>query len=482
MSGPDRIVVGAGHNGLVHALYRAQQGERVLVLEQHEAPGGLARRHEIAALDGMETHVADGVLNDTWLFSSVVERELGLAEFGLERIEDADAGVQVVPVEGEAFRLRTPDSLTELVGSFRTYLRGVAERCPPALQPDSFGDLASLLRAGMRLRGLGRASMLELLRVAPMSVADLLREHTDDDALAEALALPGLVASFAGPWTAGTALNLLFTEALRERPVAGGTGKLIEVLVSACQARGVELRCGVAVTDIRIEGGAVTGVETQDGEFIACDQVASAADPKTTLLELVQPEQLPIALEEEVANIRTRGTLARVNVVLKGGLAMAQQQPELRLTTGSLDGLERVFDAVKYGQLPEQPVLDVRIVTGDTNDVSYAIDVAYCPHRADDQALEEVVCGRMSLHEPNVLDRIVACEFMTPAAIEARYGVSGGQPLHAEPALDQFGAMRPSIHTARYRTPIAGLTLCGSSQHPMGGITGLPGRNAARHG
>jgi phytoene dehydrogenase-like protein len=81
---------------------------------------------------------------------------------------------------------------------------------------------------------------------------------------------------------------------------------------------------------------------------------------------------------------------------------------------------------------------------------------------------------------PGIGSRVTARQVLTPADLEAEYGLTGGHPLHAEPALDSFFLWRPLLGWARYRMPVEGLYLAGSGAHPGGGVTGVPGRNAAR--
>ena len=104
----------------------------------------------------------------------------------------------------------------------------------------------------------------------------------------------------------------------------------------------------------------------------------------------------------------------------------------------------------------------------------------FVPHAVDRQELLKAVVQTLAPYAPDLADTIVGHQVLTPADLEAEYGLSGGHLLHGEAALDQLFAFRPLIGWAQHRTPLERLYLCGSGTHPGGGITGGSGANASR--
>ncbi|MCG6872111.1 MAG: NAD(P)/FAD-dependent oxidoreductase [Gammaproteobacteria bacterium] len=483
----DAIVIGAGHNGLVCAARLARAGRRVLVLERRDRAGGLCGLDEFHP--GFS---APGPLQDTSGFSPRVASELGLQQHGLAWA--AHRPVRVLRPDGSEFGMAGRDLVTEdardieALAAWRKFVAGVAPllrdfagRVPPKLHPQNAAELRGLLRPALRLRLLGKRRMVELLRVAPMAAADWLREYFPDESLAEALLGPVLLGTFAGPGSAGSAFHLLLRESLRGREIDGGTPALNEALLAACTAAGVEIRLGQAVEEICTHQRRATGVRSADGVTEAAVVVA-ACDPKTAMLELVDPAQLDVRVDRQFRNLRTRGTAAILNLAMRG----APDFERALFTTGGLDQLERAFDAVKYGEYSAKPFLEASSFTGarfapaDQHVVS--VRIAYCceePTGSHRNRLGERVLERINDRLPGFRDRVIARELLTPADIERRYGNHGGQIAHLEPALDQIGSMRPSISSARYATPVDGLYLASGGCHPIGGISGLPGLLAA---
>jgi phytoene dehydrogenase-like protein len=496
----DVIVIGAGHNGLTCAAYLAKAGKKVLVLERRDHTGGLcAAAPFTAGKAGMFD--MPGIHHETHTLSAIVVEDLDLAEHGLKR--DRNEAILVVEPDGRSYQL-VGDQLEggealsvgygpwrSFVSSLAPYLKQITERAAPALHPESAADYLKLGLSGLRLRKLGSERMIDLMRVAPMSVMDWMDEYFDDRGVAEAIAAPALVGNFHGPWSAGTAFNLLLTEALRLGSVVGGPPAISHALEQACLQFGAEVHTGRPVAHIVVTDGVATGVELESGELIDADCIASACDPRTTLLDMIEPGALPLKVEQEFGNVRCRGTLSKVHIGLSGAFQIGDDTPSrVRLTTGGLENLERAFDAVKYGEMSEHPFLDIKVLRHpDTKRDSCALSVlvAYTPHDlnggwtdAARQTLLDRVIAQIEPHALGLRARITGTEVLTPTDLESRFGVCEGQILHAEPALDQMLAMRPTINSSRHATPVSGLYLCGSGAAPLGGVTGLPGMLAAK--
>lgn len=510
----DVVVVGAGHNGLVCAGYLAKHGLRVLVVERRERPGGAVDTAEIAP--GFRAPVAAHTVGR--LRRSVV-RDLALERHGLRLIEPAarafvpgpdgravtlwaDPGRTArelaawSPTDGEAWPRF--DRKVRALGSLMAHLHAVT---PPDLSAPSLRDALSGLRLGRAVRRLGGpANVREALRVLPMAAADFVADHLETDVLRAAVAARAVQYTAMGPWSAGTTLVMLSDSAARGSGAAGqattavgGPGALAGALVEAARALAAEVRLGVEVAAIRERRGAVTGVTLSTGEEVDATVVASGADPKTALLELVDPVALGPTLSWEVQNLRTPGTVAKVNLALDGlpRFAAADGDEErLRgriLLGGGIDDLERAYDSWKYGEVSVAPYLEATIPT--LADPSLAPEgghvmsvlAQWVPSgEVDGDQVGDLVLKRLEGAAPGITGLVRERRVLLPADLEREYGLAGGHPMHLEPGLDHFFAWRPLLGYARYRMPLRGLYLCGSGAHPGGGVTGAPGANAAR--
>ncbi len=509
MARHDVIVIGAGINGLTAACILARAGRRVLVLERRAIAGGLAGAEEFHP-----GYRSAGVLHDTAQIRLGAVEALRLLEHGLDLtlpdpvlFPEADDRGLVISSDDDATAGeigRRSDRDARRWHEFRGFMARVRKVVEPLLNdapPDvaalgslNSGSIGTLLKSAMSFRRLGDHEMTEMLRVPPMCVADWLNEWFETDLLKAGLAHGALVGLWAGPWSPGTASNLLLAECTTTQSVRGGAGALAFSLERAARHYGVEVRTGADVASIRVTGGVANGVTLTTGEEIDGGIVASSCDPRTTFLRLLPPATLPVRFEHRVSLIRARGTTAKVNLALRGRLEFVSRPGERiarARTATTLDNLERAFDPVKYGQMPERPALDIYVPTvarpdgaPDGCDVVSML-VHFAPHdlsggwtEARREELGDAAVAELERVAPGVGSAIVAREVLTPADLEQRYGLWGGHVHHAEHALDQL-VIRPTIETMRYATPVRSLFLCGSGSHPGGGVTCAPGALAA---
>jgi len=504
----DAIVVGAGQNGLAAAVRLATRRRRVLVLERRDQVGGLCTREEFHP--GFSV---PGVLHDDGRVHPATVAALGLSRQGLELrsapplllAEPGGAGVVLDPDPARAaaaIEQRSPRDAAAYL-ALHAFLRRLAPLVgrmmstpPPPIAPVGAAEWWDVVRQGLGLWKLGRADTLELLRIAPMCVADFLNERFESPLLVEGLAAPAVTGTWAGPWSAGTTTNLLLAACAPGRRVAGGPPALIAALAAAAQTAGVELRTGSDVARIEVDGNSTRGVTLASGETLAAPVVLATCDPRRTFLDLVAPGTLPLAFEEEVGRIRSRGTSAQLRLALSGPLELAghpgESHEEIRLGGGHVDDLERAFDAIKYRRFSERPHLEIRVPSLSDPSLAPAggavvsILASFAPSQleggwtaASRRAFTEAALSRLEAAAPGTRSRIVAQELLTPDDIAARFGVTGGQIHHVEPALDQLFVLRPSASTARFSTPVAGLFLGGSGSHGGGGVTATAGLLAA---
>lgn len=502
------IVIGAGQNGLAAAIRLAAAGRKVVVLERRDAVGGLC-----GAVEFHPGYRVPGILHDEGLVAPQTAAQLGLESHGL-RFRDAPP-VYLAEADGPGIMLhRDAEAAAQELSArsardaeayrrYRAFLEklrplfaALMGSAPPPLSPSGAGDFWEIVKKGLKIWRLGRRDTLELMRVAPMCVADFLNEQFETPLLVEGLAAPAVIGTWAGPWSAGTNTNLLLAEAGAGRQLVGGPAALIAALESAARAAGAEIRTGAEVARIRLEHGRAVGVTLAAGEELDAAIVVATCDPKRTFLELIAPGTLPIRIEDEYRRIRMRGSAAKVHLALSGPLELparaGQAFEHIRIGGGHIDDLERAFDPLKYRELASQPHLEIRVPTVAEPGLAPAgghvvsILASYVAHdvqggwtqerRAE---LLESVLRVLERHAPAVRARLVGQELLTPADLAERYAVTGGQLHHGEPALDQLLVMRPTPSAARYATSVPGLFLGGSGSHGGGGVACTAGVLAA---
>ena len=521
--GPDAIVVGGGHNGLVTAAYLAKSGLRTLVLEKRDRLGGLASTVEIA--DGT---TAPLFFHTVGRLRPSIAGELRLYDQGLALVAP-EVRVFAPRADGRAITLWSDPSRTanELrawspadadaypdfdrrVRSLARFLGESGDTTPPDPSSPTLNDALRGLLLGRAFRGLDRKDAQALLRYLPMAVADFVGEAFETDALRAVIAARGVQHTAMGPWSGGTTAVLLTDSAGNDGGAAGqtvfargGPGALADALAAAARSLGAEIRTNAEVVSIRTNGERVVGVALASGEEIDAPVVATGVDPKTTLLRLLDPMVVGPTLRWRGGNIRTPGTVTKVNLALSAlprfPAAGAGDDGAKRLRgrivfADGIDAIERAHDASKYGRVSDSLFLEATIPTlvdpASARKRTHVMSVLaqWTPYALRDgewddagrKAIGDAVVARLEEVAPGIGALVTARQVLTPVDLERELGLAGGHPYHAEPGLDQWFSWRPLLGLARYRFPIDGLYLCGAGAHPGGGVTGVPGRNAAR--
>lgn len=509
------IIIGAGHNGLTTAFYLAKAGFKPLVLEARGVVGGCVANEEFAP--GFNAPLANAVgplrasvvrdmqLARTVSFLQPDPRLVALTADGraLAFSTSVERTAEAIRAFSEKDAAKYPEfaSVLQRLGAF---LAALLEMTPPDIDAPAAGEMWELLKTGKRFRALGERDGFRLLRWGPMAAADLVAEFFETDLLQAAIAARGVFGTAQGPWSAGSGAVLLLNAATDAAPggssttVKGGPAALAVAMADAARGAGAEIRTNASVARILAHEGRATGVVLDDGTEIGARAVVSNADPRRTFLDLIDPVDLDPGFLTRVRNFRARGTVAKVHLALSAlprfsGVANpADLHGRIHIAPG-IDYLERAFDASKYGELPQHPYLDVTIPT--LSDPSLAPEgrhvlsahVQFVAYQLSDHTSEQargrlaaIVMQTLENYAPGIGALVEATQVLTPADLEAAYGLSGGHIYHGEAALDQLFTMRPILGWARYRTPLEGLFLCGSGTHPGGGITAASGQNAAR--
>lgn len=503
------IIIGAGHNGLVCAAYLARAGRRVTVLEAGERVGGLAATREFAP--GYRASCAHLL----YLLDSEISRDLALESRGLELAKTDLETIALCPDGGHLTisgdRVEGPGLSSDDQAAYAEYRRfmsrfagiigGLHQQIPPRIRKER-GDLLNLGKLALKIRLLGRDDMREFLRIAGINIYDVLQENFDNPLLKGALSLDAVLGTFSGPRSNNSVFTALHRmsgnnggAAGSVSQVKGGMGALTEALAAAARKAGAQIRTGSEVGSILTDGDRVRGVRLADGEELAAATVVSNADPRTTIMELLGAQHVEAGFAKRISHFRARGTAAKLHLALDGLPDFAGLRPgqlgERLLIAPSLEYVEAAFNHVKYSEYSARPVAEITLPI--INDPSLApagkhvlsAIVQYAPRElgggwSDGKAaFTEVVMDLLASYAPDIREKTVAIELLTPEDLENQYRVSGGHWHHGELSLDQFLMLRPVPRAAQYAMPVNGLYLCGAGAHPGGGVMGSAGRNAA---
>ncbi|MBT6037334.1 MAG: NAD(P)/FAD-dependent oxidoreductase [Kordiimonadaceae bacterium] len=500
------IIIGGGHNGLVCATYLAKEGHNVTVLEARDKLGGSASKHVFA--EGY--HVA-GLAHVIHPLNPKIVKELGLKikkGAAIDTISLSEDGNHLIlgkdSVKGGNLSADDIAAYKDFKKEFRKYAKALEPLTinkPPRLKDMDNKDKFTLAKIGWSLRfGLGTSSMREFLRVGGINIYDVLNEVIDDPQLKGAIAADAVIGHHMGPRTPTTVLtylNRLRGETYGPPTLPQAVGDhFVEVMIKAATMAGVHIEKGARVKRIIVNDGKAGGVELTSGEERIADMVISNADAKTTFLDLVGAAEMDAMFAQRINTTRTNGTVAKLHFALNKlpeieGLSNGEMSQRL-IVAPDMRYVEHAFNHAKYGEYSEKPVLEITFPT--LADPSLAPDghhvmsvsASFAPYSIKggwDQsrsAFSHKVLSLIEKYAPGISSHVVASEILTPKDIEQQFNVTGGHWHHGELTIDQSFMMRPVHGTAQYNTPIDGLFLCGASAHPGGGITGIPGHNAAK--
>jgi len=520
----DAVIVGAGHNGLTCACYLARAGLRVAVLERRDVVGGAAVTEEFHP--GFRNSTASYTVS---LLHPKVQRDLRLAEHGLTILERPMQNFLPLP-DGTALcagptladtlvavQQRSPEDAERLPAFHAmlervvTYLRGLLLKTPPA-SLHGLRDLWSLLALGRDLRRLPARTQREVHELLTRSAGDVLDGWFACDALKALHGFDAVVGAYQSPYTPTSAYVLLhhaFGEVNGKRGVwghaLGGMGAITQAMAKEAARLGVRIETGAAVAAILTEGepgrGArVAGVELADGRALAATVIAANVDPKTLFLRLLDPGALPADFRARMEHYRCESATFRMNVALSE-LPRFDALPNhgAHLAAGiiiapSLGYQDRAYLDARAAGWSRAPIIEMLIPS--TIDPTLAppgahVASLFCQHfpyslpdardwSVERDAAADQIIDTVSAYAPNFRRSVVGRLSLSPRDLEERFGLPRGDIFHGALGLDQLWAARPALGFGDYRTPVAGLYLCGSGSHPGGGVTGMPGHNAAR--
>lgn len=513
----DAIIIGGGHNGLVNAAYLARAGKRVLVLEKRQLLGGAAVTEEI--FPGFKFTEFSYVVS---LLRPEIIRDLDLPRHGLailplpstftplpngnyiafwdDHQETREEIYRHSPQDADAY-----DEYGKLMYHMAKAVRPILNMIPPDPTSLSPRDLMGLLKFGRYLRGLGEKRFSEMYKLMTIGSGDYLDEWFETDALKGTKAASGIIGTFLGPRSPGTAYVLLhhymgeIDGVFRAWGFAkGGTGGISNAIGNAARSFGADIRCSSPVAQVITRNGQAIGVALENGDELYGKIVVSSLDPKQTFLKLLDERELPRDLVDDILRFKFRGSSGKVNLALDrlpNFTAMPGFGRHLRgaiSISPSIDHLERAYDDAKYGRFSQKPYMDAIIPSLIDPDMAppgkhvMSIFVQYAPYHLEGgwndsqrEAFGDAVINTLAEYAPNIKDIILYRQVLTPVDIERITGLTEGNIFAGELALNQLFFLRPSPRWSDYRTPVRNLYQCGSGTHPGGGIMGAGGRLAA---
>ena len=516
----DAIIIGGGHNGLVCAAYLARAGRKVLVIERRQVLGGAAVSEEV--VPGFTFSVFSYVVS---LFRPHIIRDLDLAKHGMQ-ILPMETTYNPLPGDrglvrwGDAGRTRREiarfserdasvyPEFGMAMSRLSRFTKNIIDTTAP--EPASLNpkELLKMLKLGKLLKDLDGDMRYLNLKLLTMSAVDFLEEWFESEPLLPAMAGSGIIGTFMGVRSPGTAYVLLhhymgeIDGSYRAWGFSkGGTGQISLACALAAQSFGAEIITDAAVGEIIVKNGRAEGVSLASGDEVRAKTVVSSLDPNRTFLKMVQPQHLDADFIASITRYKNRGSSGKVNLALDRLPKFADGREGDQHLRGditiapSIDYIERAFDEAKYGQYSRRPFLNIVIPSLIDPSVAppgkhvLSAFVQYAPYNLKsgagswpDQrdAFGETVIDTIEEICPDIRDCIVGQQFISPWDIEKMTGLTEGNIFQGELSLEQLAFLRPVADWSRYQSPIRRLWMCGSGTHPGGGIMGAPGELAAK--
>ena len=516
----DVVVVGGGHNGLVAAAYLARAGLSTVVCERRGVTGGAAVSEHPFGPDYTVTSLSYVVS----LLPPDLVRDLRLEQHGYHvypqgpyfapRADGRYLRLPHDPAERHAEIAKFSGADADAYPRYEAHLASLGkvlgpllEQIPPKLGSRRPQDLVRQARLLGSLRGLDERGAVDVTRLLTGSIADLIEDYFSSDAMLGLLSVSGVIGTWAGPRSAGTAYVMLHHH-IGETDGAsgawgfprGGMGGVSAALGRAARMFGAQIRTDAEVAQIRTSGGRVAGVTLASGEAIDAPLVVTTAHPQISFLRLLDPKELPDGFVADIRGWRSRSGTVKINLALdKLPVFTSHPEPDPQVYGGtivlaeSLGDIENAFQQAVAGKPAELPFADICIPSVFDDSLAPAgkhvmsmftqwVPSSYAdePHSGELEAYADRMLARMERIAPGFTSSVLHRQVIGPHTMQEEYGLVGGNIFHGELSLGQMFHARPAAGYADLRTPVRGLYQAGSATHGGGGVTGIPGRNVVR--
>lgn len=515
----DALIIGGGHNGLVCACYLAAKGWRVRVLERRGVVGGAAVTEEFHP--GFRNSTASYTVS---LLNPKVIRDLNLAKHGLRVVErpfgnflplnereyiKVGGGLAATQAEVARFSRKDADALPAYYATLdrvASVLKDLLLETPPNVG-GGIADVLQALKAGRRMKQLDMAARRDVLDLFTKSAGDVLDQWFESDPIKACFGFDSVVGNYASPYTPGSAYVLLhhvFGE-VNGKPgiwghAVGGMGSITKAMAAEAADRGVTITLDAPVKHVIVEGDRAEGVELESGEVLRAKCVVSNLNPKLLFGKLVDRRDAPEEFGKRIDAFKVGSGTFRMNVALSELPRFScLPEPGPHLSTGiimapSMRYMERAYFDAKTLGWSKNPIVEILIPSTVDDSLAPAgkhVASLFCQHVApqlpdgknwDDcrDPVADLMIDTVNKFAPNFKASVIARQIHSPLDLERKFGLVGGDIMHGALSIDQLFSARPVLGYGNYRTPIRGLYQCGSGTHPGGGVTGIPGHNAAR--
>ena len=515
----DALIIGGGHNGLVCACYLAAKGLSVRVLERRGLVGGAAVTEEFHP--GFRNSTASYTVS---LLNPKIIRDLKLHEHGLRVVERPfsnflplseteyiKVGGSLAATQADVARFSVQDA--ERLPAYYQMLDRVADVLKDLLletPPNIGGGLHDLMQAwktGKRFKALDMDARRDVLDLFTKSAGQILDQWFESEPIKACFGFDSVVGNFASPYTPGSAYVLLhhaFGE-VNGKPgiwghAIGGMGAITQAMAAEASARGVEISLNASIAKLLVRDETAYGVVLEDGSEILAKIVVSNLNLKLLFQKIVAPEFVPPSFTQRVDAYQCGSGTFRMNVALAElPRFTCHPEPGLHHSSGiimapSLRYMEQAFFDARTCGWSKNPIVEILIPSTVDDSLAPAgkhVASLFCQHvspvlpdgKSWDDAREEVadlMIATVNKFAPNFKASVIARQIHSPLDLERKFGLVGGDIFHGALTLNQLFSARPILGYGDYRTPIKNLYQCGSGTHPGGGVTGVPGHNAAR--